>query len=152
VEVWGTGRPRREFLHVDDVASACVFLMERYDASEIINIGCGTDVSVGNLARLVGEIVGFGGEIRHNVSRPDGTPRKLLDVSRLFALGWRPTIELSDGLRSTYDWFAERLETRATIRGMETRDLVRGVDLERPLTGRRGLPRPRESDDAVTHS
>jgi GDP-L-fucose synthase len=107
VEVWGTGRPKREFLHVDDLADACVFLMEHYDSDEIVNIGTGTDISVKDLASLIKEIVGYDGEIRFNPDMPDGTPRKLLDVSRLTALGWRPSISLEEGLRSTYRWYLE---------------------------------------------
>jgi GDP-L-fucose synthase len=108
VEVWGSGQPRREFLHVDDLADACVFLMERYDSDEIINVGTGKDIAIGELALLIKEIVGFRGVIRFNPSMPDGTPRKLLDVSRLTGLGWRPSISLRDGLVSTYRWFAAR--------------------------------------------
>lgn len=107
VEVWGTGKPKREFLHVDDLADACLFLMEHYDSSEIINIGTGADISVRELALLVKEVVGFLGEIRFNPEMPDGTPRKLLDVSRLTALGWKPSISLEDGLRATYRWYLE---------------------------------------------
>ena len=118
VEVWGTGLALREFLHVDDMASACIYLMERYDSSEIVNIGTGKDVSIGELARLVADVVGFSGEIRHDISKPDGTPRKLLDVSKLFALGWKPTIGLRDGLQSTYDWFVAQLEGQAEVRGV----------------------------------
>ncbi len=118
VEVWGTGRALREFLHVDDMASACVYLMERYNSSEIVNIGTGVDVSIGELATMVAEVVGFSGEISHDPSKPDGTPRKLLDVSRLFALGWHPTIGLRAGLQSTYDWYVAQLEGREAVRGV----------------------------------
>ena len=102
VQVWGTGKPRREFLHVDDLADACVFLMHKYDSSEIINVGCGEDISIGEVASLIRETVGYRGEIVFDTSKPDGTPRKLLDVSRLTALGWRPRIPLREGLADFY--------------------------------------------------
>lgn len=105
VVIWGTGSPRREFLHVDDLASACLFLMNTYNSSELINVGCGEDVSIAELAAMVREVVGYKGEIVNDLSKPDGTPRKLLDVSRLFSLGWRPSIALDEGIRSTYDWY-----------------------------------------------
>ncbi len=108
VVVWGTGTPRREFLHVDDLADACVFLMERYQQIEPINIGWGQDVSIRELAQCVGEVVGFQGDIRFDTSRPDGTPRKLLDTSRLSALGWKPGIGLRAGIEATYRWYAQR--------------------------------------------
>jgi GDP-L-fucose synthase len=104
VSVWGTGTPRREFLHVDDVADAAVFLMERYDGEEFINVGCGVDLTIGELAELVRDVVGFNGDIIYDTSKPDGTPRKLLDISRLTALGWSPRIQLRDGIKQTYDW------------------------------------------------
>ena len=105
VTVWGTGTPRREFLHVDDLADACVFLMERYHDSEIINVGCGEDISIAEAARLVADVVGYGGAIVFDPSKPDGMPRKLLDVSRLRRLGWGPRRPLAAGLRDTYAWF-----------------------------------------------
>jgi len=105
VVVWGTGTPRREFLHVDDLADALLFLMRHYEEDTLINVGCGEDIAIRDLAMLVGDVVGFEGKIRFDVSRPDGTPRKLLDVSRLNALGWRPTICLRDGIAATYTWF-----------------------------------------------
>jgi len=105
VELWGTGMPRREFLHVDDLADACLFLMERYEAPEHINVGTGEDLSIAQLAGLVRDVVHPGARISWDTSKPDGTPRKLLDVSRLHALGWRHRIELADGVRSTYQWF-----------------------------------------------
>jgi GDP-L-fucose synthase len=105
VEIWGSGDPRREFLHVDDVADACLFLMENYDSREIINIGSGAEISIADLALLIRDIVGFKGDIRFNSSMPDGMPRKLLDVSRISALGWKPTLSLREGLESTYQWF-----------------------------------------------
>jgi GDP-L-fucose synthase len=105
VVVWGTGRPRREFLHVDDLASACLFLMERYAEAQHINVGTGEDLSIRELAELVRDIVHPGSRLVFDTSKPDGMPRKLLDVSRLHALGWRHKIELEAGIRSTYDWF-----------------------------------------------
>jgi len=107
VVIWGTGTPRREFLHVDDLADACVFLMNNYDGAEPVNIGWGEDVSIGELARMVGETVGFSGASHFDTSKPDGTPRKLLEVSRLRGIGWAPTIQLRDGIASTYRWFLE---------------------------------------------
>lgn len=107
VVVWGTGTPRREFLHVDDLADACLFLMQNYDSPEIINIGVGKDLTIAELGGLVMDVVGYEGEIIFDQSRPDGTPRKLLDVSRLFSLGWRPRIPLVQGIRATYEWFVE---------------------------------------------
>ena len=103
--VWGTGKPRREFLHVDDLATACLLLLEKYDSPEIINVGCGEDISIGELAELICEIVGFDGQLAWDTTKPDGTPRKLLDVSKIRALGWRPAITLRDGIKGTYDWF-----------------------------------------------
>jgi GDP-L-fucose synthase len=107
VTVWGTGAAKREFLHVDDMAGACVFLMNSYDGEDFVNIGTGEDVSIGETAALVRESVGFKGEIVFDTSKPDGTPRKLLDVSRLHALGWRHKIGLREGLASTYRWYLE---------------------------------------------
>jgi GDP-L-fucose synthase len=108
VEIWGTGKPRREFLHVDDLADACVFLMQRYSDASPVNVGWGEDVSIAELASLVGEATGFRGTLRHDTSKPDGTPRKLLDVSRLSALGWRARISLADGVRSTVEWYRKQ--------------------------------------------
>lgn len=105
VEIWGTGVPRREFLHVDDLADACFHLMQSYDDEPLINVGCGEDVSISELATLVGRIVGFQGSVVFDRSKPDGTPRKLLDVTRLGSLGWKPRIRLEDGIRDTYDWY-----------------------------------------------
>jgi GDP-L-fucose synthase len=105
VTIWGTGTPRREFLHVDDLADACVHLMGVHDGNDLVNVGCGEDVAIGDLARLVAEIVGYPGEIAFDRSKPDGTPRKLLDVRRLAALGWRARIPLRDGIAETYQWF-----------------------------------------------
>ena len=103
--VWGSGKPRREFLHVDDLASACVLLLEKYDSPEIINVGCGEDISIRELAELICNIVGFDGELAWDGTKPDGTPRKLLDVTKLRALGWKPAIPLQDGIAQTYEWF-----------------------------------------------
>lgn len=107
--IWGTGTPRREFLHVDDLADACVFLLQNYSGHEHVNVGCGEDIPILELNQLVNEIVGFKGEIVHDLSKPDGTPRKLLDTGRLAALGWRPSIALGDGIAETYAWFLARL-------------------------------------------
>jgi GDP-L-fucose synthase len=107
VTVWGTGTPRREFLHVDDLASAAVFLMQNYDDPEIINVGTGEDLSIADLAVLIAKCVGYRGAVRFDTTKPDGTPRKLLDVSRLKALGWRPSIPLEQGIRATYQWFLQ---------------------------------------------
>src|SRR5436190_5814941 len=107
--VWGTGKPRREFLHVDDLASACLLLLEKYDSPEIINVGCGEDISIRELAELICEVVGFDGELSWDKTKPDGTPRKLLDVSKLRGLGWTPTIPLRDGIAQTYDWFLKNV-------------------------------------------
>jgi GDP-L-fucose synthase len=113
VVLWGTGRPRREFLHVDDLGRAIVRLLDVYDEPETINVGVGEDVTIRELADTVAEVVGFTGEIVHDPSRPDGTPRKLLDVSRLRALGWAPQIPLREGIERTYSWFLEhRAEAR----------------------------------------
>ena len=103
--VWGTGKPRREFLHVDDLASACLLLLEKYDSPEIINVGCGEDSSIRELTELICEVVGFDGELAWDTTKPDGTPRKLLDVSKIRALGWKPAIPLRDGIKRTYNWF-----------------------------------------------
>lgn len=105
--VWGTGQPRREFLHVDDMADACLFLLRNYDSPEIINVGCGEDITIRELGELICEVVGFKGELTFDASKPDGTPRKLLDVSRITALGWQPRIPLRDGIARTYEWFLE---------------------------------------------
>src|SRR6266404_2708837 len=103
--VWGSGTPRREFLHVDDLASACLFLLEKYDSPEIINVGCGEEISIRELAELICDVVGFDGELAWDATKPDGTPRKLLDTTKLRDLGWRSTIPLRDGVAQTYDWF-----------------------------------------------
>jgi GDP-L-fucose synthase len=110
VVVWGSGRVYREFLHVDDMADASVFVMHHHDGSDILNIGCGEDVTIAEVAQLMKETVGFEGDIVFDSSKPDGSPRKLLDVSRLFALGWRPRIDLRRGLAETYAWFQQHLD------------------------------------------
>jgi len=110
VPIWGTGRPRRELLHVDDAADACVALLQRYSAAQHVNIGCGSDLTVHEIALLVRAAVGFEGELAFDPSKPDGTPRKLLDVGRLTELGWRPRIGLEDGLAQVYRWFRDRAE------------------------------------------
>jgi len=111
VVVWGSGTPLREFLHVDDLARACVVLLERYDAPEPINIGVGEDLTIRELAELVASVVGYSGQLTFDPTKPDGTPRKLLDVSRITALGWKPEIDLRVGIARTYDWFlANRAE------------------------------------------
>jgi GDP-L-fucose synthase len=106
---WGTGSPRREFLHVDDMASACLHLLENYDGAEQVNVGTGTDVTIKELAGLVADAVGFSGSIEWDASKPNGTPRKLLDVSSLNQSGWRPTISLAQGIGSTVDWYRANL-------------------------------------------
>lgn len=110
VEVWGSGRPRREFLHVDDMADACVFLMQHYDNEQLINVGWGEDVSIAELAALIGRVVGFSGDLRFDATKPDGTPRKLLDTTRLKSLGWKPRIGLEEGVRATYEWYRQNKE------------------------------------------
>jgi GDP-L-fucose synthase len=121
VTIWGTGTPRREFLHVDDCADALVFLLQHYSAAETINVGVGRDVTIGELARIVAGITGFSGEIAFDTSRPDGTPRKLLDVGRLTALGWQARIGLKDGMASTYQWLDRELSRGATPRGFSSK-------------------------------
>src|SRR5450432_872842 len=107
--VWGSGKPRREFLHVDDLASACVFLLQKYDSPEIINIGIGADLTIRELAELICEVVGFTGDLTWDASKPDGTPRKVLDISKIRSLGWLPTIPLREGLVRTYEWFRQQV-------------------------------------------
>jgi GDP-L-fucose synthase len=110
VTIWGTGTPRREFLYVDDMASACVHLMEHYDSSEIINIGSGEDVSIGDLARRIQRLVGYDGTLEFDTSKPDGTPLRRLDIARLEGTGWSPKVGLDEGLRLTYAWYTEHRE------------------------------------------
>lgn len=110
VTVWGTGTPRREFLYVDDLADACVYLMNNYDSSEIINIGTGEDVTIKELAETIKEIVGFKGKIVFDITKPDGTPRKLLDVYRLEKAGWKAKTKQSDGIVASYNWYRNQSE------------------------------------------
>ena len=105
VEIWGTGKPRREFLHVDDLADACLFLMEHYGDSEIVNVGVGNDLTILELAQMIAGVVGFKGDLRFDSKKPDGTPIKLLDVSKLTALGWRAKMPLDEGIKNTYDGY-----------------------------------------------
>ncbi len=113
VEIWGSGKPKREFMHVDDCAGALIYLMKNYSGESHINVGTGTDVTIRELAETVAEVVGFAGTFRYDASKPDGTPRKLLDVSRLASLGWRATVDLREGLRRTYEWYlAHETEVR----------------------------------------
>ena len=105
VGVWGTGTPKREFLHVRDLASACRFLIENYDSPDLINVGCGEDVTIRELAELICEIVGFAGKLEFDASKPDGTPRKLMDSTLLHSLGWKPRVALREGIRETYEWY-----------------------------------------------
>jgi GDP-L-fucose synthase len=110
VSIWGTGTPRREFLFVDDCADALVFMLERYSDEQFLNVGVGSDVTIRELAQTVGTVVGFNGKLEFDTSKPDGTPRKLLDVSRLEQLGWRAKTTLIDGIRATYDWFTRNVD------------------------------------------
>ncbi|MBF0186313.1 MAG: GDP-L-fucose synthase [Magnetococcales bacterium] len=114
VEIWGTGKPRREFLHVDDMADACLFIMKQNTTTKMLNIGTGSDVTIRELAETVQKVVGFEGALRFDTTRPDGTMKKLLDSSRLHALGWQAKITLQEGVRTTYQWF---LENQETLRG-----------------------------------
>lgn len=113
VVVWGTGKPLREFMHVNDMADTCVFLMENYDFSEVgefVNIGVGEDVTISELVELIKEIVGFEGKINYDTSKPDGTPRKLMDVSKLNGLGWKARMSLKDGIKETYGWYQDQIK------------------------------------------
>ena len=107
VSVWGTGTPRREFLHVDDLADACLFLLKNYDSPEIVNIGCGEDVSIRELAETIRETLGFDGDLVFDTSKPDGTPRKLLNIEKIRSLGWSPRIPLREGILDAYAWFLQ---------------------------------------------
>lgn len=119
VVVWGTGKPLREFLHVDDCARACVFLMAHYEGTDIVNIGTGSDLPIGELAALVKKAVGYTGDIVFDASKPDGTPRKLVDVGRILALGWQPEIGLEEGIRNAYEWFLAQVDAAGSqVRGM----------------------------------
>jgi GDP-L-fucose synthase len=115
VVVWGTGKPLREFLHVDDLARAVVFLLDHYDGYEHINCGAGSDVSIGELAEIISRVVDYRGRIVFDPSKPDGTPRKLMDSSRIAALGWKPRIALQDGIAATYRWYLENKAAGATL-------------------------------------
>ena len=115
VVLWGTGRAKREFLHVDDLADACLFLMQNYEGPEIVNIGAGKDVTISDLAVLVRDVVGFKGRVEYDSAKPDGTPRKLVDTSRMDKLGWRATIKLKEGIEQTYRWYLDNIEG---LRGM----------------------------------
>jgi GDP-L-fucose synthase len=108
--VWGSGTPRREFLHSDDLADACVFLLENYNSPDVVNIGFGDDVTIRELAETVCDVVGFEGQLAFDSSKPDGTPRKLMDSSKLFALGWKPRIALREGIADAYRWFLENVD------------------------------------------
>ncbi|MGJ7035661.1 GDP-L-fucose synthase [Anoxybacillus eryuanensis] len=112
VEVWGTGTPRREFLYSDDLADACVFLMDNYEGNEIVNVGVGEDISIKELAEKIKSIVGYQGEIKFDTTKPDGTPRKLVDVSKLHALGWKASISLEEGLQKAYQWFLDNVAVK----------------------------------------
>ncbi len=114
VEIWGTGSPRREFLHVDDLADACILLMERYESDQWINVGCGSDITIAELAGIVQAIVGYRGSLRFDTTRPDGVARKRLNVDKITALGWRSQIGLEAGIRATYDWFVKNRGTART--------------------------------------
>jgi len=105
VTLWGTGKPRREFLHADDLADACFFLMQQYNEPGFVNIGTGEDLEIGELALLIKKTVGYEGEIKHDLSKPDGTPRKLMDVTKLHKLGWKASISLEEGIRKVYEDF-----------------------------------------------
>ena len=118
VEIWGTGSPMREFLHVDDLADACLFLMENYSDDSHINVGTGVDLSIRELAEKVRDIVHPAAGLRFDTSKPDGTPRKVLDVKRLRDLGWSPTLDLDSGIRSTYEWFLAQESSSAGLRGI----------------------------------
>ena len=115
VEVWGSGKPMREFMHSDDMADACVFLMQNYDGIQHVNIGVGYDITISDLAKMIKEIVGYNGEIRHNTEKPDGTPKKLMDVSKLNNLGWRHKINLREGIEMVYEEFKKRNEVKSEI-------------------------------------
>ena len=103
VEIWGTGAPKREFLHVDDLADACFFLMQNYNEEELVNIGCGEDIAIKDLALLIKDVVGFEGDLHFDTSKPDGTPRKLLDMTKLHSRGWKHKIDLKDGINAVYE-------------------------------------------------
>lgn len=116
VTMWGSGTPRREFLHVDDLAAACVFLLETYDGEIPLNVGCGTDITIKELAETVARVTEYQGTFEWNSSKPDGTPQKLLDTTRINSLGWAPVIGLEEGIRSTYEWFKSELQSDNSLR------------------------------------
>ena len=116
VTLWGSGTPKREFIHCDDLASASLFLMDTYTSDEIVNVGTGSEISIYELANMIREITNYRGNIEWDTSKPDGMPRKLLDVSRLTGLGWAPRISLRRGIEQTYEWFIERLESNGPVR------------------------------------
>jgi GDP-L-fucose synthase len=116
VFVWGTGKPRREFMHVDDMAQACWYMLDQEVGGELINIGTGEDVTIAEFADLIAKVVGYGGKIIYDSSKPDGTPRKLLDVNKAHSYGWKHLIQLEDGLRQTYAWFVDAL-AKGEVRG-----------------------------------
>ena len=118
VTVWGTGKPMREFIHCDELAEACVFLMNNYSDGEIVNVGTGVDVTIRELAETIRDVVGFRGELVWDTSKPDGTPRKLMDVSKLEGIGWKSSLSLKDGVASTYAWFLDQMETGAGVRAV----------------------------------
>ena len=126
VMLWGTGTPRREFLHVDDLADACLFLMHRYSREEPINVGCGEDLSIHDLAMRIARITGFHGRLAFDPSRPDGTPRKILDVTRLTALGWQASIPLDEGLASTWEWYTSVTRRATRLSSNVKRAVIRG--------------------------
>jgi GDP-L-fucose synthase len=128
VAVWGTGRPRREFLHVDDLADACVFLMELDEPPELVNIGTGQDLSIADLAALVADVVGYRGRITFDPDRPDGTPRKLLDVGRMMSLGWQARIDLREGIERTYRWYVDGGPGRSRLDRPDRPDRPDGLD------------------------
>ena len=115
VTLWGTGKALREFLYVDDLADACIFLLQQYDAPEIVNIGVGEDLTIAELAGVVRDVVGFEGEVLYDASKPDGTPRKLVDTSKINGLGWQARTSLRDGIKNTYRWFLDNAEN---LRGL----------------------------------
>jgi GDP-L-fucose synthase len=116
VTLWGSGTPRREFLHVDDLATACIFLLEKFDGDVPLNVGCGTDITIKELAQTVARVIGFEGVLEWDSTKPDGTPQKLLDTSRINQLGWTPTVSLEDGIRDTYNWYLSQLLNNKDVR------------------------------------